>query len=157
MSFRILFVEDSLHKANKIIEYIESIPHDISITHALSFSSGSHFVENESYDFILMDLSLPTYDKTESDSGGRFRTFGGREIARKAFRNKVNTKIFFITQYSSFSDKGKSYSFDGYKDELASDGNINFGGMILYHSASTSWKEPLLKAIKEEILANSHS
>lgn len=157
MPFKILLVEDSPHKASKVIEYINTLNLNISITHNLSFSSGSKAVENDVYDLILLDLSLPTYDKVGSESGGRFRTFGGREIARKAFRNKKTTKILFITQYSAFSDKGKSYSFEGYKTDLANDKNINFGGMILYHSASSSWKDSLLKALKGEVIANSDS
>ncbi len=104
-------------------------------------------MEQKDYSLVLLDISLPTYDKVGSESGGRFRTFAGREIARKIIRSGSSTKILFITQYSAFSDRGTSFTFDGLKSELAKECGENFAGMVFYDSSQSAWKDEAFKII----------
>ena len=86
MPHELLLVEDNSHKRDRIVSFLsESFPL-WKVTQAHSFTAASRYVLERDFSVILMDMSLPTYSKSEKDSGGRFRTFGGREIARKALR-----------------------------------------------------------------------
>lgn len=152
MPFRILFVEDNSHKRNRVLEYINSLGLGLEISLAASFSSGSQEIERSTFDLVLLDLSLPTYDKSELESGGRFRTFGGREIARKLLRKNKNSKVIYITQYESFSDKGKSYTLKNLELELAEESKSNYCGMIHFDSAKSSWKDALNKALRDALV-----
>jgi len=146
---RILFVEDNAHKRSRVIESINSIDSSINVFEAWSFTSGCQKIEVESYDLLLLDVSLPTYDRSGAESGGRFRVFGGREIARKVFRNHLSCKIAFITQFNSFSDKGNSYTFEALQNEIASELDGKYLGMIYYNSAISTWRDELAKILKE--------
>lgn len=157
MTINLLFVEDSEHKKNAITDFIDSQDLDINLTFAASFSSASKKIDHSNYDIVLLDLSLPTYDKSDIEPGGRFRTFGGREIARKLLRKKLFTKIIFITQYVSFSDNNKFYTFESLKSELKNEFSVMFAGMIHYHSAKSAWKDELIKCIKDAFVANTNS
>ena len=152
MSHELLLVEDNQHKKDRIIEFINSLNLRINITIASSFSSGAQAIEQAAFDVVLLDLSLPTYDKSEVEPGGRFRTFGGREIARKILRKNIETKIIFITQYESFSDKGKSYTFENLKNELKKESLENYVDMIHFNSAKSTWKDQLGKSLKEILI-----
>jgi CheY-like chemotaxis protein len=148
MSVDILFVEDNQHKRARTMEYITTLHRSIEITEAWSFSSACQALEKNQYSLVLLDISLPTYDRVGSESGGRFRTFAGREILRKIVRSGSLTKILFITQYTAFSDRGTSYTFEGLKNELARECGENFAGMVFYDSSQTAWKEDAFKIIK---------
>lgn len=145
----ILFVEDNAHKRTRVVEYIESIAGDVCVDEAWSYTSGCRKIEIKDYDLYLLDVSLPTYDRTGSESGGRFRVFGGREVARKIFRLKATGKIAFITQFNSFSDKGNSYTFDALQLVIEKELKENYLGMVFYNSALSVWREELSKIVRE--------
>lgn len=147
MSLDILFVEDNPHKRARTAEFVTSLHTDIHIVEAWSFTSGCQALEQKEYPLVLLDISLPTYDRIGSESGGRFRTFAGREIARKIIRSGASTQILFITQYGSFSDRGTSYSFEGLKSELARECGRNFAGMVFYDSSKSAWKDEISSII----------
>ena len=52
---------------------------DCIVTESYSFTSAWKFISEHVFDVILLDMSLPTFDKTDSDPGGVFRIFGGKK------------------------------------------------------------------------------
>ncbi|MGI3744890.1 MAG: hypothetical protein ACRYF8_05285 [Janthinobacterium lividum] len=143
MSISVLLVEDNYHKRQKITDFIIAINPAAVITEAHSFSSGSKALLNDVYDVVMLDISLPTYDKVGNESGGRKRLFGGREIARKLIRRRGSANIVFITQYDAFSDGGISLSFDELGKILSAECGTSFHGLILYDSSKSAWKDAL--------------
>jgi CheY-like chemotaxis protein len=140
MKLNILFVEDNPHKRASVIEYIKVLLPDSEVVEAYSFSSGCQAITRHQFSLILLDISLPTYDRVGSESGGKFRPFAGKEIARKLIRSGSKSRVAFITQYNSFSDRGTSYSFDSLGADLASEIGGNFAGLVFYDSSRSSWK-----------------
>jgi CheY-like chemotaxis protein len=149
MEHKILLIEDNPHKQSRILEFLQSFDGALKVHTAMSFTSGCKAAESESFDLIILDISLPTYDRSPADSGGRFRILGGREIARKLTRKGTTPQMFFLTQYSSFSDKGTSYTFDSLSAELAVECGSAFRGMIFFETTSSRWKQALGQVVRE--------
>lgn len=149
MPMSILLVEDNYHKRQKIIDYILKNYSDASIREAHSFSSGSKAATESDYDLVILDISLPTYDKVGNEAGGRKRLFGGREIARKLSRRRPGSKIVFLTQYDAFSEGGLSLSFDDLGHLLKDECGDSYLDLILYDSAKSSWKELLSNTFRK--------
>ncbi|CAN7415891.1 response regulator [Pseudorhodoferax sp. LjRoot39] len=144
MATSVLLIEDNSFKRVRIIDFLQSLKRmPLEITEAHSFSSGCQEFESKLYDIVIADISLPTYDKNEAQSGGRFRPFAGREIGRKISRHHRGEKIIFITQYKSFSDKGASFSFEQLKEIMLKECGSAFFGMIYYDGSQISWKNEL--------------
>lgn len=147
MNKRVLLIEDSEHKRSRALSFLsESFPH-VSVVEAHSFTSGCKIVESSNFDVVIMDMSLPTYDKSSVESGGKFRTFGGREIAKKMARRGNSAKIVFLTQYDAFSDKANSHTLISLDAELRFECKDSYLGLIYYDSSKSSWKERLEKAL----------
>ncbi len=144
---KILLVEDSEHKRSKIKAFLASIFADAEVAEAYSFNSGCRLVEDCHFDLVVLDMSMPTYDRAPKESGGRFRSFGGREIARKIIRRGAITKVLFITQYDSFSDKVGSISLASLDRELAVECGASYMGLIYYDSSKSAWKEEFRKRL----------
>lgn len=149
MSLKILFVEDNHHKRGRIIDFISHSFPEVEVDEAYSFTSGWQKLESSFYDLVLLDMTLPTYDRSTVESGGRMRIFGGKEIARKIFRNKIKTSVVVITQFNSFSEKGTSQNFDELNKEMKKDLIETFKGMIFYNSSVSAWRDELEKIIGE--------
>lgn len=143
----VLFVEDNAYKRRSIVDFICTLFPEVCVDEAFSFSSGCRALESKTYQLLLLDISMPTYDKGEGEIGGRFRTFGGREIARKAIRRGISTPVLFITQYESFSDKGRSLSLSDLNDELAKECGGSYLGLVRYDSARSDWKDDLARVL----------
>lgn len=149
MARRLLIVEDNAHKRERIMNFLSETFVGMEIHQAHSFSSGCQKVENVDFDAIIMDMSLPTYDKTSTESGGRFRTFGGREIARKLIRKRgASGLILFLTQYDAFSDRVRSHSLETLDAELREECGGAYAGIIHYNSSKTAWKDAILEKFK---------
>lgn len=149
MKFDILLVEDNNHKRDRIASFLQEFFPEWNVVQANSFTEGSRAVLERSFQIILMDMSLPTYAKTGNDSGGRFRTFGGREIARKALRKDAKVRILFVTQYEAFSDQGASKSLESIDSELKAECGARYAGLVHFDSSKTIWKEKISNLLVE--------
>lgn len=148
MKINILLVEDNEHKRDRVLAYLSETLPSATVSEARSYASGCQEIESDKFDLIIMDISLPTYDRAGQEGGGRFRSNGGREIARKIMRRKISTPIVFLTQYEAFSDRGNSLSLIELGELLAQECLENFRGLIYFDSSKSAWKSELDKIIK---------
>jgi CheY-like chemotaxis protein len=147
MALRVLLVEDSDRKRIKVIELLSEISADVELVEAQSFNSGSRALDQSEFDVVIIDMSLPTYDRSPTESGGRFRTLGGRELARKIVRRGHRSKIVFFTQYDSFSGTN-AHTLKSLGELLAEECGNNFVALIYYDSSVSTWREQLTAALK---------
>jgi CheY-like chemotaxis protein len=157
MKLDLLLVEDNSHKRDRIASFLQEVFPEWNVVQANSFTEGSREVLERIFHVILMDMSLPTYAKTGKESGGRFRTFGGREIARKALRRNSNVKILFVTQYEAFSDQGASKTLESIDLELRSECGDGYAGLVHFDSSKTIWKELISNLLVEVSNENTDS
>lgn len=144
---RLLLVEDNLHKRDRVIGFLEDAISDMEIIEAHSFTSAWQLLESQIFDVVLMDMSLPTQDKTAKESGGSFRTFGGRELARKMHRRGMHPKLIFLTQYDAFSDRDASHTIESLNHMLRKELADNYLGIVHYDSSKSAWKEEIERLI----------
>lgn len=143
---KILLVEDSDHKRIRVLQLIRGAIPNSTIVEAHSFTSASRAIGESEYDVVIMDMSLPTYDRSATESGGKFRALGGRELARKIVRRHQNSKIIFFTQYDAFSGTD-SHTLESLRGLLSRECGANFNSLIYYDSSQSSWREELLSAL----------
>ncbi|WP_133635741.1 response regulator transcription factor [Halomonas ventosae] len=151
MNKKILVVEDNSHKSDKIINHIENELPACNVLLAKSFSSGASLALDGGFDIVIIDMSLPTFDRSDQESGGRNRPFGGRELARKIIRRKIKSKLIFITQYESFSDHGRTFTFSSLRDEVEKECGYYYCGFIMYDSSKMLWKSELSSSLERAL------
>lgn len=143
MGKKILFIEDNQIKADDVSTYVKEQIKDVEITIRSSFRAGLKEVIKENYDFLLLDMSLPTWDRKDSNSNEGFERFGGVTIMREMKRKKKEIPTVVITMFHEF---GIGESFIDLK-QLDSHLNTEFSsfykGAVQYISRETKWKEEL--------------
>lgn len=145
---KVLVIEDNDYKREKVTTFLKEEFEKITIDEAYSYSSGLDKVLSENYDFLVLDMSLPSFDKKDTENGGRFRTYGGKEIARKMKRKKIKTPFAILTHYSSFSDDSGDTSLDSLIQQLREQNEEWFVGAVYYSGAESSWKIQLKEKIQ---------
>jgi DNA-binding NarL/FixJ family response regulator len=150
---KVLIIEDNPYKRDKIKLLLQD-KFEIVIEEANSFTSGWQHLNNNEYHLVCLDMSLPTFDQNETNGSGEFRAFGGKELARKMKRRKINSKFVVITQYKNFSDNKSTSTFDIIKNEMRKDYAENCLDVIFYSNKQSEWAVELINLIEEHIVEN---
>ncbi|WP_186669097.1 hypothetical protein [Sporosarcina sp. BP05] len=150
---RVLVVEDDINKINKIETFLTNEFRYIEIEKSYSYNSGLRNILFNQYDLILLDMTMPTFDKDESSSyGGKLVQFAGKEILLQMRRRKIVTPTIVITQYATFGENDTLKSFVEMEKELKEEFSNNLVSMIYYEAGKSDWeieiKELLSRFIK---------
>ncbi len=106
----------------------------------MSFHSGMKAIYEESYDLLLLDMSMPMYDVTVRDTGGRPLPLAGRDILFKMYRSKIHAKVIVITQYEDF----EGISLNQLNYDLQHDFPTLYCGSVYYNTTHDTWKDDLM-------------
>tara|TARA_R110000744_G_scaffold143894_1_gene255884 strand:- start:2697 stop:3143 length:447 start_codon:yes stop_codon:yes gene_type:complete len=144
-----LLIEDDQIKASKILDYIKEKNLTYTLVHRKSYQSGIKQIFDDSFDFILLDMSIPTYDQDTGNFSGKPRNFGGRDILKEMKRHKKYSKVLVVTQYNEFD--GGSLSIKELDTQLKEKYPKLYYGYIYYKSGQTDWQDNLQQFINTEI------
>jgi CheY-like chemotaxis protein len=149
---KILLVEDEEPKRkNTLIALRRAVP-DPEVVEAKSVTSALRELRKQTFDLILLDMSLPTFDVGPGEGGGRPQGFGGIELLRSMDRYKLSVPTVVITAYEQFTSGGTQISLDTLTQTLANSHPAIFKGLVFYNSVVASWAEDLKRKISEAML-----
>ena len=132
---KILIIEDDENKRN-----------DKETDLALSFNAGVRKAMNGSYDLMLVDMTLPKFDK---DKGSNERTLhnGGELLIGYLMDLGIMIKSIVITQYDYFGEE----TLETIDTRLKTDCHETYMGAVKYNSSEDGWKYELTKYIDNVI------
>ena len=149
---KILMIEDGEYKRDRVSEFLCSEFENIELTIKESFSTGVKEILGNSFDLLILDMSLPTFDKNDGGSGGDFRVNGGLELAEKLKRKNKLIPFIFLTQYTSFSNNDQEVrSIENIDLSSKNKFGENYLGYIYYEHAKFEWKSILEEVIKSHV------
>jgi len=141
----ILIIEDNPLKREKVHDFI-SANYDATLFEAASFNSGMNLVLSKRFDLVILDMSMPTFDRTDASHGGRFRALAGKEIATRLAKQKQLVPFVVLTGYKDFSVNSQSMTIEQIDESLRSMGS-DYKGCIVFDTADSIWKEKLSEII----------
>ena len=146
--FNVLIVEDEEPKFVHIRKLVEKIITTVSITHVKSVSSAVDCLEDSLPNLLILDMSLPTFDITEEESGGRPQGFGGIEVLREMLIEKWFCPTIVITGYSAFQRDGvQRVTLDELSEELMTEFSSFLKGVLHFNSSFSEWQGELKTVI----------
>lgn len=146
----ILIVEDDPNKSRQISDFIRSNFEDCEVAVMRSYSSGLKRLreQHQLIDLVLLDMSLPNFDGETGADGGRFRSYGGREIIQQVSRRGISVKILVVTQYDAFSTQKDTTSLQELDLELSRDFPEIYIGFVYYSASENDWKARILSVLE---------
>lgn len=137
---KILIIEDDELKYNHLKEFITSILSPLKLTWKKSYQSGLDEIFEETYDLILLDMSMHVYEKNANESGGSFETYAGRMILSEIDMNEIETKVIVVTGYDVFGD-GKTLGI--LKSQLRNEFDDFYIDTVYFIGSENKWKNEL--------------
>ena len=145
---RILLIEDDINKMQSIAAEICRIRGDAEIIEAKSYQSGMRNLVSQSFDLVLLDMSLPTFDINQDEDGFQVDAFAGRNILAEMDRKGVNVKTAVITMFETFGDGDDLMTLEELDSDLAQRYPGIYCGAIYYNSSEVNWKDSLRKLVE---------
>jgi len=137
----ILVVEDDPFKLSQIESFLSSELSSKDYKCARSVNSARKRLSEDSYTLVILDMSLPTYDITANEPGGRPQNYGGKELLRYMYRKKLKIKTVLLTQYEEFIAEGVG-------DAMGEKYSDTFCG-IIYFDTERNWEQKLMNMVAE--------
>lgn len=145
---KVLIVEDDLNKLKQISSYLQGIIEGADISEMKSYQSGLRSAIEQNPDLIILDMSMPTFDLSPIEPGGKFRHYAGRDILKQLKRKCMKSKVIIVTMYESFGEGEDILTLDELKNQLENDFKENYLNTIFYQPATSEWKDNLSKIIE---------
>lgn len=143
----VLLVEDEKPKRTHIKTFLDSIIEEVEIKQAKSVNSALIILEDKLPDILLLDMSLPTFDISDGETGGRPQGFGGIEVLRHMMLAELICPTIVITGYEAFSRGEDPVNLSQLKTELELEFPNLIKGLIHYNPTFAGWKEELARII----------
>lgn len=146
---KILIIEDDENKLNDIKDTVKDIFENINIkidvTVMYSFQTGLNNVISNKYDLLLLDMSLPNFEK-KNDTGIPFG-LAGKIILNEMDYYDIHTKTIIVTSYETIEGESMNLISDELKEEFGT----FYYGHVKYTANELNWKNELESKIKETI------
>lgn len=101
---RILIIEDNINKLKQIRDLLENKYYECDIIEAYAFNSGMKRIVENNWDLVVLDMSLPTYNITHTESGGDKKPVAGKNIMKRMLNRQIYSPVVIITQFETFDD-----------------------------------------------------
>ncbi|WP_052671914.1 response regulator [Stutzerimonas stutzeri] len=151
---KLLLVEDEGPKGEKIASCLLDKFPEIDISLARSVRSALKMLDQIPYDLVVLDMSLPTFDISEDEHGGRPQGFGGVEVMRDMVNYEIITPVIVVTAYEYFSadsdedlSHGKELTLMELRDELGDEFPEIFIDLIKYDTFTDEWQKQLIEIV----------
>lgn len=145
MTKKILLVEDDLPKMTQISDAVSA--ENVELTIARSINEAIRKLDERTFDYVLLDMSLPTFNEGVSvSSSGRQQDFGGRQILTYMWELEISSHVMLVTQLPGFKNEGgKEVKLKDLDASLSRDFPGLYMGFTYFHHSTDAWA----KRVKE--------
>lgn len=140
-------VEDDALKSERLILFMRERFPTSEVTLFGSFQSGLKAVELKVPDLLLLDMTLPTFDRQLGARESRLRPLGGYELLSKLRLKSIKTKVIVVTGLVAFGEGGSRITFEEVEGRCRYEFGSLFAGMIYYQQTSLEWQQILASCI----------
>lgn len=135
---KLLIIEDDINKQNAICQFIDQQTY-FDYDTCSSYHSGLRTLLSGNYDLLLLDMSMPVYDSTAQETGGRPLALAGRDILFQLRRRKSTLDVIVVTQYECFD----GLSLNDLNSDLKKEFPENYLASVYYSITQDTWQNEL--------------
>lgn len=145
---KILIIEDDESKIKQLSKFLDENIVDCDYQHKMSFQSGIRELLKNNYDLILLDMTMPMYDKSEYEHGGNTEAFAGEKILNEMRRRRIKVKTIVVTMFESFGENSV-FTLNELTEKLKKKFADTFIDSVYYNASENKWSQELKKLLQD--------
>jgi CheY-like chemotaxis protein len=146
---KVLVIEDDDNKSREIEALVTAHEQVTGVTLARSLHGGRKELQNNTFDLVVLDMTLPNYDATaEEPGGGSVHSFGGVKLLRYMTRLELATPVVVVTQFELFLAGEGQMDIDELDRQLAAEFRPQYLGTVYYHASLSRWRLELTRFLE---------
>lgn len=142
----ILLIEDDQNKRQQLMQ-IFGTRH--TVESCGSYRSGLTACLTLSPNLLILDMTLPTYDYSGGEYGGRIRHFGGRDILKELSRRRIYIPTIVVTGFDVIGDGNENYNLRELETCLRESFPESFRGIVHYAVSEVQWRDELASLVRQ--------
>jgi CheY-like chemotaxis protein len=146
---RILLVEDDQNKRDRISAFVATALPNATLASALSYRSAVEKIVNEHWDFLLLDMTLPTFDISDHEDGFQIEAFAGTNVLREMKRRQINIPTVVVTQFETLGEGPERMSLSELRKHLETVYPGTYLGTIFYAPGESTWMPKLAEYLSK--------
>lgn len=139
----IFLIEDDLLKISQLDDFLKETLDKFSIGIYESYHSGLKATLQFRPNLIILDMTLPTFDRKPNSREGRLRPLGGYELMRKLKLHSCSSKVIVVTQLESFPEDNQEITFKELSERCHHEFPNLFLGAVQFHQNDLAWQDEL--------------
>ncbi|MBJ2211424.1 MULTISPECIES: response regulator [Pseudomonas] len=145
----ILVVEDDENKRIQLLRFLEGVIPKEVVVFERSLQSGVRKIRSETFDLVILDMTLPQYDLSPDEPSDDTHIFGGQEFLAQMDRFDVLTPVLVFTQFEVFGKPPNEMDLASLNRRLEIEYPLIYKGFVYYHASINAWKEELRKKLAD--------
>ena len=135
---KILIIEDDKVKLERLNSYFNNK----NLIIKESFQGGVSELKNnfKDYDFLILDMTIPLWEKGNNDLGGNYEQFGGEKILREMKRRKLFLPTILFTMFDVFPTKEGNINFNEINTIFKKEFSDFYIGAVFYNANEDNWQ-----------------
>jgi CheY-like chemotaxis protein len=144
---KILIIEDDDRKRAHVNSVIRRATPNAVLTEARSYQSGLKTLLSTDFDLVVLDMTMPTFDLSSSETGGRVRPFAGRDLLEQLTRRGIPCRAVVVTGFEILGEGENQKTLSALDQELQALFPATYLGSIHYNPAATDWENRLASIV----------
>lgn len=135
---KILIIEDDKNKIDRLKAFFSQ--DELIIKE--SFQSGLVEIKNniKDYSFLILDMTIPLWEKGNNDLGGNYEQFGGEKVLKEMKRRKLSLPTILFTMFDIFPTKDGSITFNEINSIFKNEFPEFYVGAVFFNANSDNWQ-----------------
>lgn len=149
---KVLVIEDDNNKRQQLIELITKIEF-CGVTETRSYHSGLTALIEGGNDLVFLDMTMPTFDRSPTQNGGRVRPFAGRDLLNQLRSRDITAHVIVFTQFGLLGEGKEQIGLVDLDRSLRGAFPGLYQGYVHYDTAQNSWRQEVLGLIASRLEA----
>jgi len=145
---KVLLVEDDQYKQELIENAITPACKDVAIDVARSVSQAVDLVRASSFDFIILDMALPSHETKLGGAQPISQPSGGLEVLMELDYEGRSDRVVVVTQFPEVEIDGKLYPLSKAKSVIMEHVYSYIIGAIHFDARGSAWADKLLQVME---------
>ncbi len=140
---KIAIIDDSMYKIDQIKDCLSKIFPEPTMLIARSFQTGLSLMQSSAVDLLILDMTLPNYERDDGAPEGDVRVFGGRELLEELSFYDIHCKVIVVTQFDRFGEGSEAIEFSHLLKVMQKESPDRVLGGLYYSSIDNRWRGKL--------------